>query len=99
MGNEVRSAALKALVLGVAIEIPLILWFNSTQGDAHISMVPGILFVFHLPSYFLMRLILLPFEGHLSDTAFNSLGISLMAIFQAVLIASIVFPKFRRRMD
>jgi hypothetical protein len=81
----------KCVAWGFVIEAPILIWFYSVRDRFHVSVVPGILFVFHFVSYCLMRIFLLPFERHISDETMNTLGYPLMGIFQAIIIGSLFF--------
>src|SRR5215471_5146061 len=81
----------RCLAWGVAIEAPFLVWFLSIQDRMHASVIPGILFVFHLLSYCLTRLLLWPVEKHVSASTFNLLAYSLMGCLQAIMIGSALF--------
>src|SRR5260370_1037077 len=67
----------RCIAWGFAIEAPILALFLSLQDRMHISIIPGILFVFHLPSYYLTRFLLAAFRSHISTSEYNSLGASL----------------------
>lgn len=81
----------RCIAWGFAIEAPILAWFLSVQDRMHVSMIPGILFVFHFASYALSVFLLRPLNGRISTVASNWLGISLMGCFQAILIGGLVF--------
>jgi hypothetical protein len=83
---------------GFAIEAPMLAWFISVQDRFHVSVIPGMLFVFHLASYFLMRLFLWPIENHVSTSAFERLAYLVMGCLQAIIIGSALFAvRLQRR--
>src|SRR2546423_6368329 len=81
----------KWLAWKFVIEAPIVVWFYSARDRFHVSVIPGILFVFHFASYCLMRISLFPFERHMSDETMNTIGYPLMGIFQAIIIGSLLF--------
>jgi hypothetical protein len=64
--------------------------FLLTQYRMHTTMIPSILFVFHLPSYYLTSLALGPLETHLSPAAYNWLVTAMMGCLQAVVIGVLI---------
>jgi len=81
----------KCVAWGFVIEAPILAWSISVEDRSHVSIIPGILFVFHFASYCLMRISLFPFERHLSSEMMNRLDFWLMGSFQAILIGSLLF--------
>jgi prolipoprotein diacylglyceryltransferase len=81
----------RCIAWGFFIEAPVLAWFLSVQTRAHVSMIPGILFVFHFASYCLMRIFLFPFERRISDETMNWLGYSLIGCLQAIIIGCALF--------
>jgi hypothetical protein len=81
----------RGIAWGFLIEAPILAWFLSVQDRMHVSVIPGMLFVFHLGSYYLMRFFLWPVENHVSTSIFNWLGYSLMGCLQAIMIGSALF--------
>ncbi len=81
----------KCVVAGFAIEIPMLAWFLSVQDRMHVSMVPGVLFIFQLPGYFLMFVLMWPFKAHVSTATYNWVGELLLCCVQAVMIGGVLF--------
>ncbi len=81
----------RCIAWGFAIEAPILALFLSVQDRMHISVIPGILFVFHLPSYYLTRVLLAPLSAHISTVEYNWLGTSLMGCLQATIIGTVIF--------
>ncbi len=81
----------RCIAWGFAIEAPILALFLSLQDRMHISIIPGILFVFHLPSYYLTRVLLAAFRAHISTVEYNWLGASLMGCLQATIIGTLIF--------
>src|SRR2546430_3364906 len=94
-----RKLLASCMAWGFAIEAPMLAWFISVQDSMHVSVIPGMLFVFHLASYFLMRVFLSPIENHISMSAFNRLAYLLMGCLQAVIMGSTLFAFRRQRMQ
>src|SRR5205807_8601205 len=81
----------KCVAWGFVIEAPILAWFYSVRDRFHVSVIPGILFVFHFASYCLARIFLFPFERHISNETMNILGYPLLGIIQTVIIGSLLF--------
>jgi hypothetical protein len=81
----------KCIAWGFVIEAPILAWSISVEDRSHVSVIPGILFVFHFASYGLTRISLFLFQQHLSNEMMNRLGFSLMGSFQAIIIGSLLF--------
>lgn len=82
-----KQIFVRYFLIMAALEVPLLLWFNAVQADMHRSVIPILLFMFHLPSYYLMRAVLIPFESSLSMGMFNLIGLVTMGAIQAALIS------------
>ncbi len=81
----------RSIAWGFAVEAPILGLFLSVQDRMHISAIPSILFVFHLPGYYLARVLLAPLSAHVSTAEYNWLGTSLMGCLQASIIGTFIF--------
>ena len=81
----------RCVTWGFVIEAPILALFLSLQYRMHISVIPSILFVLHLPSYFLTGVLLAPLRAHISTVEYNWLFSSLMGCLQATIIGTLIF--------
>jgi hypothetical protein len=95
MANVRQKLMGKAALLAAAIETPFALWLAATQKSGSLTMV--IPMTFHLPSGFLVALVLRPFKGLIPDPALLSISLPAMFVVQTILIAVVLYFRLRRR--
>lgn len=81
----------RSIAWGFAVEAPILVWFLLVQDRMHVSAIPSILFLFHIPGYYLANVLLGPLKAHVSSVEYNWLGTSLMGCLQATIIGMVFF--------
>ena len=72
----------ECLAWGAAIEAPLLAWLLSVKDEFHVSIIPHLLFLVHIPGYLLTYPLLVSLHHLISNTAENRIGYSLLFFFR-----------------